>query len=226
MFSFHCYLKRTFEFQKNRVIIFTDLTKRRFFMGKRWFPGLFLILSMLFPVIIQTSCQPLNYTLTVIVEEGVTGTPETGKYKYKELSTVEFSYLPLNPLHTVEVLINDKYRKSAQDSITLYGDEYVLRARIMDVRGTWKIKMTKSDSTSVNFEFTVTLTGNDVISGTFTDSRGYHGIWDTSYSYSGNIITLTYADWKDYVLTGTYFDMKGNFMGEGTTGSWTSERVQ
>lgn len=195
-------------------------------MDKNPFPFFFAISGMIFLAIIFVSCQPLNYTLTVIVDEGVTGTPEAGEYTYKELSTVEFSYIPLNPLHTVEVLINDKYRKPAQDSITLYGDRYVLRAKIMDVRGTWKIKMTKSDSTSVDFEFTVTLAGKDVISGTFTDSRGYHGTWDTSYSYSGNIITLTYADWKDYILTGTYFDMKGNFMGDGTTGTWTSERVQ
>ncbi len=185
-----------------------------------------VISGLIFLMLILINCQPLNYTLTVIVDEGVTGTPESGKYTYKELSTVEYSYTPINPLHTVEVLINDKYRKPAQDSIVLYGDEYVLRAKIMDVRGTWKIKMTKSDSTSVDFEFTVTLTGNDVISGIFTDSRGYRGTWDTSYAYTGNIITLRYADWKDYILTGTYFDMKGNFMGEGTTGSWTSERVQ
>lgn len=181
--------------------------------------------GIIFLAIIFTSCKPLNYTLTVVVEEGVTGTPESGKYIYKELSTIEYSYTPLNPLHTVEVLINDNYRKSAQDSIVLYGDEYVLRARIMDVRGSWKIKMTKSNSSSVDFEFTVTLTGNDLISGTFIDSRGYHGTWDTTYAYNGNIITLTYADWMDYVLTGTYFDMKGNFMGEGTTGTWTSERA-
>jgi hypothetical protein len=184
----------------------------------------FIVLTFL--SIILISCQPLNYTLTVIVDEGITGTPEPGKYVYKELSTVEYSYTPINPLYTVEVLINDKYRKSAQDSIVLYGDEYVLRARIMDVRGKWKIKMTKSDSTSVDFEFTVNLKGNDVLSGIFEDSRGYHGTWDTSYSYTGNIITLTYADWMDYVLTGTYFDMKGNFTGEGKTGSWSSERVQ
>lgn len=187
---------------------------------------LFPLTVMVLLAIILSSCQPLNYTLTVIVDEGITGTPEAGKYVYKELSTVEYSYIPINPLYTVEVLINDKYRKPAQDSIVLYGDEYVLRARIMDVRGAWKIKMTKSDSTSVDFEFTVNLKGNDTLSGTFEDSRGYHGTWDTSYSYTGNIITLTYSDWKDYVLTGTYFDMKGNFMGDGTTGSWSSERVQ
>lgn len=185
-----------------------------------------LLPGFIFFAIIFTSCKPLNYTLTVVVEEGVTGTPESGKYIYKELSTIEYSYTPLNPLHTVEVLINDNYRKSAQDSIVLYGDGYVLRAKIMDVRGSWKIKMTKSDSTSVDFEFTVTLAGNDVISGTFTDDRGYHGTWDTSYAYNGNIITLTYADWKDYILTGTYFDMKGNFIGEGRTGTWSSEKVK
>lgn len=194
-------------------------------MIKRLF-NLMMVLSFIVFAIIFTSCKPLNYTLTVVVEEGVTGTPESGKYIYKELSTIEYSYAPINPLHTVEVIINDNYRKSAQDSIVLYGDEYVLRAKIMDVRGSWKIKMTKSDSTSVDFEFTITLTGNDVISGTFTDSRGYHGTWDTSYAYNGNIITLTYADWKDYILTGTYFDMKGNFIGDGTTGTWSSERVK
>ncbi len=184
---------------------------------------------LIFPAVVFlfffVSCTSLNYTLTVIVEDGVTGIPSSGNYVFKELSTVEFFYTPINELHTVEVWLNDKYRFSGQDSIVLYGDQYVLRAKIMDVRGKWKVKMVKTDSTTVDFEFTITLEGSDGISGTFTDSRGYHGIWQTTYADTGNVITLTYSDWEDYVLTGTYFSMSGIFTGGGTTGTWSSERV-
>ncbi|MGQ9617459.1 MAG: hypothetical protein ACUVUG_00700 [Candidatus Aminicenantia bacterium] len=189
-------------------------------------PKIFLGSFFFFLLIFLSGCGLLNYTLTVIVEEGVTGTPESGQYKYKELETVEYYYTPLNPLHTVEVLINEKVRKHGQDSVILYGDEYVLRAKIMDIRGSWKIKMTKSESTSVDYEFTITLRGDDVISGTFLDSRGYHGFWETKLNATGNIITITYSNWEDYVLSGDYFSMSGSFTGGGTEGKWSSEKVE
>jgi len=166
-----------------------------------------------------------DYTLTVIVEEGVTGTPETGKYVYKELHSVEYQYTPLNPLHTVEVMLNNRIRRSSQGSVVLYGDNYILAARVMDIRGSWTVKMIKSGSTITDFQFTLTISGADVISGTFTDSRGYQGVWETASAETGNTITFTYSDWEDYVLTGTYFNMSGTFSGEETTGTWSAERT-
>ena len=35
-----------------------------------------------------------DYTLTVTIGEGITGTPEAGSYVYKEFSEIEYSYTP------------------------------------------------------------------------------------------------------------------------------------
>lgn len=166
-----------------------------------------------------------DYTLTIIVGDGVTGIPEAGRYVFKELSAVEYQYTPLNPLHTVEVMLNNKVRKSSQGSVVMYGDNYILTAQVMDIRGSWTVKMLKSGSTATDFEFNLTISGADVISGIFTDSRGYQGVWETASVETGNTITFTYSDWEDYVLTGTYFSMTGTFTGEETTGTWSAERT-
>lgn len=178
--------------------------------------------AILLILIFLSSCEwgiP-DYTLTVVVEEGVTGTPAPGKYIHKELTTVEFSYTPINPLHIVEVMLNNRIRKSASGSLVLYGDNYTLMARLVDIRGVWKVKMTWSDSAAVDFEFTMTITGPDLTSGTFTDSRGYNGIW----SANADLITFTYLNWGDFVLTGSTFNMQGTFTGEEKTGTWVAER--
>lgn len=164
-----------------------------------------------------------DYTLTVIVEDGVSGNPESGEYVFQELTTVEYSYQAVDPIHTVEVLLNDSVRSVGAGTVVLYGDGYVLKARLVDLRGAWKMTLRYSDTSIPSpGEFTVTLTGADLTGGTFTDSRGANGVW-TAVS---NIVTLTYADWFDYVLTGTVYSMQGSFTGEELTGTWTAARQE
>jgi hypothetical protein len=165
------------------------------------------------------------YTLTVVVEDGVTGTPEPGQYVYVELTNVEFAYTPVNPLHTVEVLLNNKIRKSGSSSIVMYRDGYELKARLVDIRGVWEVTMTYADtSIQAPDPFKITISGPDLLSGNFSDSRGYHGTWTAE----SNVLTLAYYDWNFYVLTGTVLglgDETGTFTGEGLSGTWTSEKV-
>jgi hypothetical protein len=164
-----------------------------------------------------------DYTLTVVVEEGVAGTPEAGEYTHQELTAVEYSYLPVNSLHTVEVLLNDSIRTSGTGSLVMYGDGYELRARLIDLRGAWKMKLAYDDTTiAAPGEFTVTLSGTDITGGTFTDSRGASGSWT---ALSG-VVILSYADWFDYVLTGSVYTMQGVLAGEELTGSWTATRQE
>lgn len=164
-----------------------------------------------------------DYTLTVVVEDGVTGTPEAGEYIHQELTTVDYSYLPVNSLHTVEVLLNDSIRTSGTGSLVMYGDGYDLRARLIDLRGVWKMKLAYDDtSIAAPGEFTISLSGADITGGTFTDSRGFSGSWT---ALSG-VVILTYADWFDYILTGSVYSMQGALAGEELTGSWTAARQE
>jgi hypothetical protein len=160
-----------------------------------------------------------DYKVTVIIEEGVTGTPEAGEYAHKELTTLSFDYNAIDPIHTVEVFINN-IRQIASGSITVYTN-FTLTARLVDIRGSWNIKMQWADSLGVDFDFSITFDGTDLASGTFTDSQGYHGLWTAEKG----IITITYTDWSDFVLTGSVFNMSGTFTAESDNGSWTATRL-
>ncbi|MGB8952771.1 MAG: hypothetical protein WCC06_08935 [Candidatus Aminicenantales bacterium] len=191
-----------------------DSTKRTALIG---FPtGVIVLLIIVF----LGSCNwgiP-DFTLSVIIEDGVTGTPEAGQYIYKDLSTIEYSYTPIDPLQTAEVLLNDKIRKPAAGSIVLYADKYVLKARLVDIRGVWDVEMTWSDLKTE--KFTLTIVGADLLSGTFIDSRGYNGSW----AVASGTVTFTYSDWSDYILTGGVYEMEGSFTGDDDTGIWSAER--
>jgi hypothetical protein len=161
-----------------------------------------------------------DYTLTVTLENGVTGTPEAGQHAYKELTTITLNYTPVNPLNTVEVFINGTIRKAGLSTVIMYGDGYTLTARLVDFRGSYKVTMSYTDtSVTAPDPFVITITGADLLSGTFTDERGYHGTW----AAAADTLTLAYWDWDFYVLSTTPFNMgysSGIFSGGGLTGSW------
>jgi hypothetical protein len=165
-----------------------------------------------------------DYSLTVTIGDGVTGTPEAGKHIYKELTTVTLNYTPVNSLNTVEVFLNGTIRQTGTGSFVMYGDAYTLLARLVDVRGTYSVSLTYSDpSVTSPAPFFITLTGPDLLSGNFTDERGYHGTW----SGNANTLTLAYWDWQFYVLTTTVFNMgysTGSFSGGGQTGTWVAQK--
>lgn len=159
-----------------------------------------------------------DYSLAIEIDEGITGTPEAGHYVYQELTTVSFSYTPVNPLHTVEVVLNDSLRNEAAGSIVMYGDGYRLRAKLVDIRGTWDVSIVNADATTGTF--VMTIEGPDLVSGTFSDDQGRHGTWASTAA----LLTFTYTDWLDYVFTGTAYDMSGSFTGESKTGTWSATR--
>ncbi len=161
-----------------------------------------------------------DYSLTVVIEEGVTGSPEVGRYVYQELTNVGFNYTPVNPLHTVEVLLNDKVRSAASGSVVMYGDAYVLRAKLVDIRGTWTFSIVKADATTASFA--MAIEGPDLVAGAFSDDQGRYGTW----SANATAIVFTYSNWLDYIFTGTVYDMSGSFTGETKTGTWSATRKQ
>jgi hypothetical protein len=157
-----------------------------------------------------------DYELAVTVKEGVKGTPESGQYAYKDLTVVEYKYSPLNPLHAVEVIYKGS-RLAAEGSVNMYSD-VALEARLIDIRNIWKITFNYDDATTLSINFKITVSGSNIISGAFSDDRGYVGTWDAS---KGNII-LKYTNWKDYILTGTLFSMNGTWKGESKAGTWSA----
>jgi hypothetical protein len=176
----------------------------------------------LLALLLSGSCKwgSPDYTLNVVLEEGVTGTPEAGKHVYKELTTVTLNYTAVNTLETVEVFLNSTIRKTGASSLVMYGDGYELKASVIDIRASYKITMANANTTTAAPDpFIITLSGPDRLSGTFTDERGFHGTW----TGSSDALILAYWDWDFYVLAGTVFNMgysAGSFTGGGQSGTW------
>lgn len=163
-----------------------------------------------------------DYTLTVTIENGVTGTPEAGQHTYKELTSVTLNYNPVNPLNTVELFINGTIRQAGLSTVILYHDGYTVTAKLVDFRGSYKVTLAYTDtSVTAPDPFIITITGADLLSGIFTDERGYHGTWTATT----DALTLSYWDWNFYVLSTTPFSLgysAGTFTGAGLTGTWTA----
>jgi len=161
-----------------------------------------------------------DYQVTVITGEGVTGAPEAGVYEHREGTTVNYDYFPEDPVHTVEVFIDDS-RNTGSGSITVWSS-FTLTSQLVDIRGTWNMQMRWSESSEVNFDFNITFLGADLTSGTFSDDRGYSGLWSAE---NGNI-TITYTNWSDYVLIGSLFNMNGTYTGAGSDGAWSASEPE
>jgi len=158
-----------------------------------------------------------SYELTVTVKDGVLGTPGNGQNSYKDLTTVEYAYTAANYLHTVEV-VYEGARLAAEGSFILYKNS-ALEARLVDIRAVWTFTLNKADGTKLD-SAEITFSGADILSGTFSDSRGLAGTWDGA----SNKITMTYNNWETYILTGTLFGMSGIWNNGSLTGTWSAVR--
>ncbi len=157
-----------------------------------------------------------EFNLTVIIEDGCTGTPEEGTYTLNELDEIEYEYSPPSENIEIEVLLNDG-SKTDSGSFIMYND-VTLVVRILDIRGNWLFSYFIEDGTTP--EMTITFSGDTPFAGTFTDSRGYSGTWIVD----GNNLTMTYSNWADYVFTGLISGMTGNYIGEGVQLGWSASR--
>lgn len=179
---------------------------------------LYILLSAMFiyVLIFQNSCGwgNQNYTLTVIIGDGISGTPETGTYEYEEFSEVEYSYEMDEGAIQPEIYLNTLRNVVLSGTLTIYCDT-VMTVKQIDIRTKWVMVFSESGEDTI--EWTIEFSGNDLRSGTFIDDRGYSGTWEVSDS---NDLTITYSDWENYVFTGTLSGLSGDWEGEGNTGTW------
>ena len=173
---------------------------------------------LLAAVVLVGSCNfgVPEYNLSVLVGAGVTGTPASGEYSYSDQESVAYNYYAVNPLHIVEVFIGNS-RKESVGGITMYGNNSIT-AQLMDIRGTWNMQMWWDGAADPSFDFNITFEGNDLISGSFRDSRGFHGTW---VAENGEI-SIIYTDWNDFILEGGQFGMNGIFTGDASFGTWSA----
>ena len=145
------------------------------------------------------------------------GTPEAGTYLYQELTLIEYNYYPLESQYPIEVLVNGNRWDLAGEFI-VYSDITVV-AQLFDIRGTWVVSY-KETSAATSTDFNLTFTGSTILSGTFTDDRGYNGTW----TIADKKLTATFSNWSNYIFTGTAANMSGDWTGDGKTGTWSAYR--
>lgn len=95
---------------------------------KKVFTIAFVFVSLM-GLLINTSCKKsqdvIEYTLTVTLYSGVTGTPETGTYTYTEVEEVEYSYSLLEGYTALSVLVDGDEVESS-GTVTMDGDHYIV----------------------------------------------------------------------------------------------------
>lgn len=178
-------------------------------------------IQILLILVISGSCNfgTPDYRLNVILEEGVTGNPQAGEHLHKDLSEINYEYTGIDPIHTVEVFLND-IRQPYSGTFSMYTD-VTLVARLIDIRGRWRISIQKIEPTE-SFEYEITLDGSGITNGTFSDTRGYSGTWTAE----NGVVTITYSDWNSVRLEGAIYEMSGvYFENEENKGGWSTDRL-
>lgn len=158
-----------------------------------------------------------DYTLTVTLEDGCTGTPDAGVYSMSELDQVKYEYTYPDENIKIEVLVNNSSRSSL-GTLVMYNN-ITLTVRFIDIRGSWEFSYHIEDGSEV--KMTIIFEGDTPFAGTFSDSRGYSGTW----TVDNDSFNMTYSDWEDYIFTGSITSMGGDYFGEGVQLGWTAVRL-
>jgi hypothetical protein len=178
---------------------------------------LFILMCMLgFVVILSfsgcTTADAANYTLTVTVSNGVTGTPATGSYTYTENDTVNYSYSAQTGYGGLTVTLDGTPVANA-GVITMTASHTLAVTADIDIRGLWTGRF-YYDGDDCNLE--ITFSGG-VLSGSASGGfewEGYYGNGD--FTLSGNniefVMSFGVAEWT---CIGTLSDV--NHM----SGDWT-----
>lgn len=178
-----------------------------------------------------------QFTLTVSIGTGVSGSPTSGSFNYLEGSLVNYGYSLESGYSNLQVLI-DGSSSPASGSIQMNSNHSLsvsatLVSATYDVRGHWVGKGWDSNGDSdpfeVNFSGTSTLTG---------DTTGFmnnpSNVGNGHFNVSGTDIQfdLWYGSVRNFQFTGTFSDnnhMSGTWIwtnqsGDKFNGTWTLTR--
>jgi hypothetical protein len=130
-----------------------------------------------------------NYTLTVSLGAGCTGTPLVNG-THKKGTAVNYSYTALAGYVNVQVKLDGV--NAAVSGTVLMDKNHTLTvtAELLDIRGNWTFSF-QATNTSKNWNWTLTFSG-DGKNGPFTDDYGDTG----TYTVTGNNLTWKYNDWN------------------------------
>jgi hypothetical protein len=142
-----------------------------------------------------------QYTLTVTLGAGATGSPEAGTHAYAKDTVVPYSYALDDGYKDLSVKL-DSATVNSSGTVTMSADHVLsISATAKDnIQGAWSLSETYEDGSS--FDVTATFTG-DYTKGTVADSDGGQGTYtvnDTAVTF-----TLVFPD-VTYTYTGSFSD--------------------
>lgn len=159
-----------------------------------------------------------DYTLTIDVQEGVLGAPESSVTTYNEFDQIEYEYEAEDENKRIEVLANGtKFPLSG--TITMFTDTNLV-VRVIDLRDEWSFELT--DVNDNDTELRIVFNGADVFGGTFIDDSGNTGVW----TVDGSDLSMTYDNWLGYKFIGSIETMAGEWAGNGNSGDWAAVRIE
>jgi hypothetical protein len=185
--------------------------------------GVLFFFIIIIVLLVNTGCKDFgvpDYNLIVNFGEGISGLPDAGSYKYKELSKINYKYIFLNEDDRApSVFINESSSSyKASGTIVMYKNIEIYVGDV-NIVGTWKLTITDNDGikSNSNVEF---IAGTTNIEGSFTDSRGYTGTWKNV----GNRLFMSFKDWDGHIFEGNISPkyLVGNvIVGKKKLGSWS-----
>jgi len=130
------------------------------------------------------TADPANYTLTVSVGDGISGTPATGSYSYVENDVVNYSYTAQAGYGNLAVTLDGAPVANA-GVITMTASHTLAVTAVIDVRGLWTgLFYYQTD----DCYFTVTFSGG-VLSGATYGMFDFEGTYvNGNFTLSGNDI--------------------------------------
>jgi len=162
----------------------------------------FIFIGIFVGLLIFTGCKSTEdateYTLTVTLGEGVSGTPAVGNFTYTENDVVTYSYSAQSGYGNLTVTL-DNASIPASGTITITGNHTLNVTSDIDIRGTWTGHFYH---TAFENYFKVTFSG-DMFSGTAQGEIDAYGNGNGDYTITDGQIEFT--------LQLTQFDL--NFSG-------------
>ena len=199
---------------------------------KSFFLLFFLILTgLLFFPACPDNGDSTDYTLTVSVGSGVTGTPAAGSYTHSENDTVNFSYSTQAGYGNLAVTL-DGTPVASSGSFAMDANHTLEATAIIDIRGTWTgLAENPQSGGDTNFYFECTFSGG-VLSGNVHGRIESLGNANGTFTVDGNQLTFT-LNYSSIILTctGTFNGpdyVSGDWdwpeVGNPQTGTWHLER--
>jgi hypothetical protein len=183
-----------------------------------------ILIAFLVPAIgLMISCKNFgspDYSVTVILGPGISGTPAAGTSVHKEFDSIDYSYGPLEGATVPTVTINGT-AKTASGTLMMF-THVQIEAYQTDIRGTWSFVLNETSTSTTKSQMDVTFSGTSLISGTFMDSQGNGGEW--GIGPDGDTLVIAYSNWFNTAMAGTLSTGYGTWAGFDTYGTWTATK--